>query len=193
MRYASTDIDGNLTLHATVPQKAINAEGKEFRINGIMRRNGECVIYGEMGVIVVGDETFDVSDMASDHVPGWTIVFPTFEEIQAKWYKGDKVVSHRAIKRDEVIADRTFRGAWRDKGKVEVDMPAAREIQRERIRKARVALLEALDVEYSRADEAGDNAKKRDIATEKQRLRDLTKDPRIDAAQTPDELKVILP
>lgn len=104
----------------------------------------------------------------------------------------------------EPPSDRTFRDAWRGKGKsgegvehpecdlIEVDMPHAREIHRGWLRRKRISMLAELDVQYQRADEAGDKGAKQGIAKEKQRLRDLPADPRIEAAKTPDELKAIV-
>jgi hypothetical protein len=90
--------------------------------------------------------------------------------------------------------DRTFRNAWTLSGaQITVDMPKARDIWRQKMREARAPLLQALDVEYMRADEAGDGAAKTRIAAEKQALRDVTADPAIEAAQTPDELKALWP
>lgn len=92
--------------------------------------------------------------------------------------------------------DRYFRGAWKHapgRGKPDVDMPKAREIHRTRLRRMRAPLLEQLDNEYLRADEHGDQPAKRDISFKKQALRDVTADPRIEAAQTPDELKAVIP
>ena len=100
--------------------------------------------------------------------------------------------------------DRTFRNAWRMKGrslegvthpecdKSDVDMPAAREIHRDKIRRKRIAALAALDVEYQRADEEGNQGKKREVAARKQSLRDAPADPAIDAARTPEELTRLL-
>jgi len=101
----------------------------------------------------------------------------------------------RVIDANEVPTDRTFRNAWRNNGagKPEVDMPAARELWRERMRRARAPKLAALDVEYQRADEAADAGRKADVVKRKQTLRDVTDDPRIEAAQTPDELKAVWP
>jgi hypothetical protein len=44
-----------------------------------------------------------------------------------------------------------------------------------------------------RAQEQGDQAKADEIAAKKQALRDVTADPAIDAATTPDELKAVRP
>ncbi len=76
---------------------------------------------------------------------------------------------------------------------IKIDMAKAAEIQRNRIRAARVPLLAALDVQFMRAVERGDQAEQARVAAEKQRLRDLTNDPRVAAAKTPAELVVILP
>jgi hypothetical protein len=74
---------------------------------------------------------------------------------------------------------------------IKIDMAKAAEIQRTRIRAAREPLLAALDVEFMRAVERGDQAEQARVVAEKQRLRDLTNDPRLTAAQTVDELKII--
>jgi hypothetical protein len=74
---------------------------------------------------------------------------------------------------------------------IQIDMAKAIEIQRNRIRAAREPLLAALDVEFMRAVERGDQAEQARVVAEKQRLRDLTNDPRLTAAQTVDELKII--
>lgn len=93
-----------------------------------------------------------------------------------------------------IPADRTFRDAWKDGGgKVVHDMNKAREIHKEELRRIRTPKLAALDVAYQRADEVGDTTEKQRIATIKQAMRDATADPAIDAAQTPEELKVVLP
>jgi len=73
------------------------------------------------------------------------------------------------------------------------DMTKAREIKRDMIRAERNPLLEKLDVEYMRAQEAGDTTLQQEIAAKKQALRDATADPVIDAATTPDELKAATP
>ena len=83
-----------------------------------------------------------------------------------------------------------FRDAWTYKdGKIGHDMNTAREIHRNRLREARKEHLAALDVGFMRALEAGQDTKA--IVAEKARLRDITSDPRIDAAKTVDELKCV--
>jgi hypothetical protein len=84
-----------------------------------------------------------------------------------------------------------YRNAWKDtgKGKPEHDMVKAKEIHRARLRKIRGNYLDALDADYMRADEAGDNQTKKAVAAKKQKFRDVTEHPAIEAAQTVEELK----
>ena len=101
-------------------------------------------------------------------------------------------LSWERISEDDVPADpasRAFRDAWRHN--LTIDMPMARDIHRQRLREARAPLLAALDVEQMRALESGKGAAA--VAARKQALRDVTKDPAIDAAQTPEELAAVIP
>ena len=89
-----------------------------------------------------------------------------------------------------VPTDRTFRGAWTFNGDaVEVDMTAAVAIHKDNLRAERKPRLEALDVDYMKALEAGTGAT--EIATQKQTLRDITGDARLTAAADPDALKAL--
>ena len=89
-----------------------------------------------------------------------------------------------------VPTDRVFRGAWQFNGAaVEIDMAAARDIHRDNLRAERAPKLAALDVDYMKALEQGHVTAT--IATEKQRLRDVTADSRIVSAKTPEELKAL--
>lgn len=97
----------------------------------------------------------------------------------------------RVIDTAEIPNDRTFRAAWNPD--FSIDMAKAREIQRDRIREMRAPVLVELDIAYQRADEQGDAEAKAAIAARKQVLRDATRDPAIDAAKTPEELKEAIP
>jgi len=102
------------------------------------------------------------------------------------------VISWRFAEESEIPTDRTYRNAWRDTGTgVEHDMVHARELHRNLLREARAPRLAALDLAYLQADETNAQARKELIAEEKQRLRDITLDPRIEAVQTIAELRVI--
>jgi hypothetical protein len=59
-----------------------------------------------------------------------------------------------------------------------------------RVRALRAPALQALDVAYMRADEAGDASAKLRIGQRKERLRQVTEHPEIEAAQSPEELAV---
>jgi hypothetical protein len=84
--------------------------------------------------------------------------------------------------------------AWHWNGSdVAVSMPKARELHRNRLREHRKGHLLKLDVEYQKADEAGDAAAKTAIAQKKQQLRDVTAHPSIEAAQTVHELARVWP
>lgn len=76
---------------------------------------------------------------------------------------------------------------------ITVDMPKARDIWRDKIREERKPKLEQLDVDFMRAVEADDATEKAAIATKKQALRDATSDPAIEAAATPEALKLVRP
>jgi hypothetical protein len=94
-----------------------------------------------------------------------------------------------------IPTDRTFRDAWRLDGVngVQVDMPAAREIYRTRLREIRAPLLAALDIAFMRTLETGDTAERLSIIAKKEALRAVTEDPAIDAAETPEQLKAVIP
>lgn len=128
----------------------------------------------------------------------YVFAYPTPEECVAKWHPDHpqpvNLNGKRQITPADIPADRTFRAAWKDVAtKIDIDMPKARDIWRDRMRVARAPKLAALDAAYLRADEAGDALLKRTIAAQKQVLRDVTTLPAIEAAKTPEELKAVWP
>ena len=89
-----------------------------------------------------------------------------------------------------VPSDRTFRDAWKFNGNaVEIDMAAARVIHKDNLRAERAPRLEALDVDYMKALEAGSGAEA--IAAKKKALRDVTADSKIADAADADALKAL--
>lgn len=70
---------------------------------------------------------------------------------------------------------------------ITVNIDKAKNITKERLRKERTNLLEAQDIAFMKALEAGQDTSA--IVAEKQRLRDITQ--LADQAQTLDELKTI--
>lgn len=119
----------------------------------------------------------------------------TFEVEVAKWdaVAQATVASFKEITEEEIPKDRTFRNAWSSDpdGSLKVDMAKARNIWRDKIRAARAPLLADLDAEYMRALEAKNEVLQSVAASKKQALRDLPQDPRIESAQTPEELRSV--
>jgi len=72
-----------------------------------------------------------------------------------------------------------------------VNIAKAKEIQKERFRQVRKPLLEALDIEYQRADEANDSSKKAEVATKKQALRDVTNNSTLNAASSATDIRAV--
>ena len=72
-----------------------------------------------------------------------------------------------------------------------VNIPKAKELQKERFRQVRKPLLEALDIDYQRADEAGDASKKTEVATKKQALRDVTNSTDLNDASSEAEVHAV--
>ena len=120
----------------------------------------------------------------------------SIEEIAAKDVPEGR--PREIIDSTQLPADRFFRMAWTysfdevsnaSEKNVEIDMEKARTIAEDFIRDARRPAFGKLDIEYMRASEAKDESKMESIAALKQLLRDLPADPRIEAAQTPEELE----
>lgn len=90
--------------------------------------------------------------------------------------------------------DRDFRKAWMVSGsQCVIDMSLAREVHRDKLRAARAPKLIELDALYLREMERGPQGKPQDIATQKQVLRDLPQDTKIDAAASPAALRALWP
>jgi hypothetical protein len=107
---------------------------------------------------------------------------------QRAWDKlPDDAINPQFVEADAIPTDRTFRNAWEDNGGINVNMPKAKDLTKDRLRADRKPLLEAQDVLFQRALESG--ASTAAIVSEKQRLRDITK--QVDALASLDELKAL--
>ena len=118
------------------------------------------------------------------------------EDVPREITKWEHVVPWTAIRWQEIdeaaVPPRLFRNAYELGEKVpEINMVKARDIHRDAMRVTRAPLLENLDIEFQRAYK--DPAEQDRIETEKQTLRDVTDDPAINIAKTPEELKAIWP
>lgn len=97
----------------------------------------------------------------------------------------------RVVEESEIPADRTFRNAW--KPDLTVDMVKAKDIHRDHLREMRTPLFDALDQAQRTAIAADDKAEVQRLERELQALRDVTADPAIEAATTPEQLKAVIP
>lgn len=112
----------------------------------------------------------------------------TVEEIAAK----DCPEGARIIENTDLDSlDNEFRNAWSCDADMNptIDMEKARDVWRDKIRMARKPKLEELDIQYMRAQEAGEDTSA--IVATKNKLRDFPAKPEIDSASTVEELKVI--
>ena len=72
---------------------------------------------------------------------------------------------------------------------ISIDMNKAKEIWKDYLRYERAPILEKLDLEFIKALESGNTEEQDKIKKTKQDLRDVTADPRIVKASSPEELK----
>jgi len=70
---------------------------------------------------------------------------------------------------------------------ITINLDKAKDITKERLREERKPLLESEDIKFMQAQESGSGTT--EIATEKQRLRDITN--AVDSCTTTDELKAL--
>jgi hypothetical protein len=111
---------------------------------------------------------------------GISVIIPTgeipIEDVIAKDVPAG--VEYSVVDASDLPSDRYFRKAWRaTDGGVEIDIEAAKGVQRDKWREARAPKLAALDVEFIRAMEQEDTVQLSTIATKKQELRDVTATP----------------
>lgn len=76
---------------------------------------------------------------------------------------------------------------------INIDLNKAKTIWKNKIRIDRLSVLQYLDVQFLRAIETGDLEEQNKIKNKKQLLRDATLDPRINEANSTDQLKSIDP
>jgi hypothetical protein len=100
----------------------------------------------------------------------------------------------RIVASGDVPVDRTYRDALRDRGgKLEHDLPAARELHRAMLRHARARAFVELDGEWMKATGSKDDAEAVKVEEKRALLRDVTDDPAIEAAATCEALKATWP
>ena len=90
--------------------------------------------------------------------------------------------------------DRAFRSAWRiSANQVVVDMPRARDLHMDKIRKARDEKFSALDAEWMKFTGQNNKQEAERVEAKRQGLRALPQTTDLSKATTPEELKAIWP
>lgn len=99
------------------------------------------------------------------------------------------------VDESEIPKDRTYRNAWKADGRAIVhDMPKCVEIHKNRMRQARAGRFVELDIRFMKAlEEPSTEGERAEIVSLKRELRDVTRDPRINEAQTPEDLTAVWP
>lgn len=100
-----------------------------------------------------------------------------------------QVLTWRIIDEQDIPADRTYRDALEDNGALRHNITRARELHRNLLRAERSNKMVELDGKWMRATGQGDKQSANAIEAERQKWRDAPADPRIDAAQTVQDLK----
>lgn len=166
----------------------------------ILDADGNKQLITDQKIIILNavyrDQTDDefLEMIAATSVPFQTVGytdagFPIYNEVKCEWRYGDK---------SELPDDRYFRNAWTDsaaKKKIDIDIPAAKDVQLDKIREARAQKFVDLgfptrldpDLEAAILPEA--------TLIKLQELRDLpqTVAPDLSAAKTPDKIKEVWP
>jgi hypothetical protein len=132
-----------------------------------------CIVRADGGVTILSPKE-GKNPIPAEAVAKWS------ESADPSWLP---VQSYHEI--DELPARDEFRNAWESDGsRIGINMEKARDLHMARIRRVRNAELARLDIEQLRG---------RDVAAEKQTLRDLPDNLDLSTASTPEALKAIWP
>jgi hypothetical protein len=197
--------DESVAIMRLLPIAAVRlADGKRFTIPKVVYSDDRKTV---QLTLAVDDSPAAIMTVpatmldSGDPVDGWQLEFSDPKREIERWRlslgpQEPRDVSFRAMPCSAIPQDRSFRDAWCDvtpEPVIDIDMDKARAIHKDRLRVLRKPLLAGLDIEYQRADERGNKTKKKKIVALKKELRDVTDDPAILAAKTPDELKAVWP
>lgn len=153
-----------------------------------------CITFGDDTVGIMGF----VTEERHDGVVWWTRLATraaVSAEIARTGFDRHKlpIKGWRFIEYADIPQDRTYRNALRwDEGFYH-DMPHARNLHRDYLRRARAKAMPLLDVAYLQALEANEVEQRALVCARKQVLRDLPTHPGIEMAETTDELKQVWP
>jgi len=123
--------------------------------------------------------------------------FPTHVNIggelgeDATFIETGPIVSWRVVQPED-FPDADYKNAWIDDGqKISHDMVQARELFRQQVRKLRVAKFKVLDSLRAAAVRRNNTARIAELDAEADKWADAPADPRIEAAQSVEELKLL--
>jgi len=97
------------------------------------------------------------------------------------------------IEQEQLPPDSLFFDAWEWADRVTINLPKARTIHMDRIRKKRNEELQKLDVPFMMASEKNDKITMEKISVQKQKLRDIPQKYDLSGFKTPEELKAFWP
>ncbi|HYH63437.1 MAG TPA: hypothetical protein VD866_01950 [Urbifossiella sp.] len=148
---------------------------------------------GTVGIITPAPEMFDPKSRTRELLAGRGVTLKTSKQV-LDWIAAKDVPAGLPWRLVEAVpADRAFRAAWTGQRAIDVDMTRARAIHLDRLRVVRNEKLKALDVEYQKAHESGDENRQAEVAKRKQELRDLPAAVDLSAVTSPAELKAFVP
>jgi len=139
----------------------------------IKNNNGSC------SILHPAPEMFDPNSRTRQALLENQINFKDDEEVLQFIINKDvpEGAAYRITTIDKLPSDKSFRNAWTDNfdtETVDVDIEKAKELHKNTLRALRSPILAKLDVDYMRADEAGNEELKKAIVEKKQALRDVT-------------------
>jgi hypothetical protein len=121
------------------------------------------------------------------------VTVPAKNSMMYEVLERNKITNYQIVDSSEIPSDREYRNAWKYDNGINVDIDKAKEIHKDKLRIKRKPLLQRLDVDYMMALEKGDTILCKQIAEEKQKLRDITKSPEITEARSVEDLKKFQP
>lgn len=150
-----------------------------------------CVALDSGGVVVMSVVTNDGKNVNVEPTPDY--IAKIIAQSSRHWKTG-RPASWRFMTDAELPPTRLFRESWEDAGvRIVENMAKARVIHMNRIRAAREPVFAKLDRDYLRAHEVGDVVAMREIAGQKQVLRDLPQTFDLSGATTTAELAALWP
>ncbi len=117
-----------------------------------------------------------IIEMSDNSIRIMTLISGIVEKEYAKWIDGDQVISAVEIGINDIPNDRYFRNGWKlnSNNKIGFDLIKCKEIQLAKIRAVRDVRLQGLDGKMFKAIDQSNDVKRAELATKRQRLRDIT-------------------